>query len=283
MQRNNREQKIDLIEELLKNPQSFSFIQVLRILSKKVGRENFFEKVDIRPDLSMAFPSTDIVSIEKKGSKYIITVSFLGLYGVSSPLPAFYTEELIQEYNNDKSVKRDFIDVLNKRVYEFYFELWLRTHPGILYREFKNENAKKIFFKIYYPLSAFRIKNILKDMGFESEIKEFADNVTEIEKEDLTKLSRQKNILGVDSHIGRYAKNRNKFIIKIKVSKRKFTRFIENMREINDFIFKKISSPVKWDWEISFSKAQRFSLNEMKLGINSVIGKTDTIKLKGKK
>lgn len=283
MQRNNREQKIDLIEELLKNPQSFSFIQVLRILSKKVGRENFFEKVDIRPDLSMAFPSTDIVSIEKKGSKYIITVSFLGLYGVSSPLPAFYTEELIQEYNNDKSVKRDFIDVLNKRVYEFYFELWLRTHPGILYREFKNENAKKIFFKIYYPLSAFRIKNILKDMGFESEIKEFADNITEIEEEDLTKLSRQKNILGVDSHIGRYAKNRNKFIIKIKVSKRKFTRFIENMREINDFIFKKISSPVKWDWEISFSKAQRFSLNEMKLGINSVIGKTDTIKLKGKK
>ncbi|MFH1020785.1 MAG: type VI secretion system baseplate subunit TssG, partial [Pseudomonadota bacterium] len=120
-----------VLEELLANPRSFSFLQAVRLLKQAHGdpgpdgsRSFLREQLRIRPYLSLGFPPTDLVEIVElprdddsrerdRRRRFRITATFLGLYGPSSPLPTFYTEELLDEQGDDKSVSRDFLDILN--------------------------------------------------------------------------------------------------------------------------------------------------------------------------
>ena len=78
---------------LLQNGHRYSFLQVyrlLRLIARKEGIE--LKEIKTRPNTSLAFPESDVFSVrERDGGGYQLTVNFLGLYGVSSPLPTFYT------------------------------------------------------------------------------------------------------------------------------------------------------------------------------------------------
>lgn len=121
----------DLIQRLFQNPQSFSFIQAVRLLSlykrDAFGGENTFlsNGLSIIPQLSLGHPSTDIVSIRQKSEApllYEMEATFLALYGTSSPLPTFYTEELLEEARNDETTSRDFLNIFNQSLYTQYFK-----------------------------------------------------------------------------------------------------------------------------------------------------------------
>ncbi len=100
-----------LIQRLLKEPYTFSFFKAVYIVEKYsssisdiryVGNTGPVELESIRfkPDASLAFPVSDIVSIEKTRNlppRFEITTSFLGLYGSDSPLPDFYTKILLDQ------------------------------------------------------------------------------------------------------------------------------------------------------------------------------------------
>ncbi len=47
---------------------------------------------------------------DSEDERFEVQVNFLGLYGTSSPLPVFYTEDLIDEASDDESVAREFIE-----------------------------------------------------------------------------------------------------------------------------------------------------------------------------
>ena len=125
--------------KLLEESAAFSFVQAVRLLLHELSApgnvnagtadmQQILEKqIRIRPELSLRFPGTDITDIEKTGidlEKYLITATFLGLYGASSPLPTFYTEDLINEWNEEKSIKREFLDVINYTLYPIVFKIW---------------------------------------------------------------------------------------------------------------------------------------------------------------
>ena len=126
----------DKIGELSANAHAFTFVQALRLLRhhfKEGGSATDAElnaRIRVRPNLSMAFPAADIEQIEAAqdadASTYRITANFLGLYGTNSPLPTFYTEDLLNEASQDESTSRDFIDLLNQRLYELMFQGWLK-------------------------------------------------------------------------------------------------------------------------------------------------------------
>ncbi len=133
----NRGQAPDLKQRLLTEGRRFSFVQAIRMLrhvlrskmDPEAGEKEMQSAIRVRPELSLAFPETDITVIEdtsKKSPSYLITATFLGLYGTSSPLPTFYTEDLLLEQSQDRSISRDFIDVINARVYWLYFKTWRR-------------------------------------------------------------------------------------------------------------------------------------------------------------
>lgn len=125
--------------KLLDESAAFSFVQAVRLLLHELSApadvnagtadmQQVLEKqIRIRPELSLRFPGTDITDIEKtriEPEKYLITATFLGLYGASSPLPTFYTEDLIDEWNEEKSIKREFLDVINYTLYPIFFKIW---------------------------------------------------------------------------------------------------------------------------------------------------------------
>jgi len=158
--------------DLLKHGYEFSFFQVLRLLrlfsqdsegleEKKAIEE---EKIRIRPELSLAFPASDVAGIEEltkgEGSLFSVTATMLGLYGSSSPLPTFYTEDLLDEASEDMSVTRDFIDLFNHRLYLLLFRCWMK------YREFLQiieENNPKDLEKLFCLLGLGE-KELRKDL-----------------------------------------------------------------------------------------------------------------------
>lgn len=124
-----------IIEDLLKNSSSYSFTQAVRLLMYYVHMSGdeyegaMRRKIRVHPHLSLDFPGTDIVSIEQRATdpdKYFITATFLGLYGASSPLPTFYTEDLLDEASEDLSISRDFIDIINAPAYALFFKCWAK-------------------------------------------------------------------------------------------------------------------------------------------------------------
>jgi type VI secretion system protein ImpH len=122
----------DLKLNLLKEGYSFSFFQVIRLIrlfsrcdipaEEEQTTKN--EKIKIRPELSLAFPASDIARVEELPGdipSFMVTATFMGLYGVSSPLPTFYTEDLFIEAAEDETVARDFIDIISHRLYLLFF------------------------------------------------------------------------------------------------------------------------------------------------------------------
>ncbi len=121
--------------ELLGQGQRFSFIQAVRLLrflvrkKRSNGRDErgLERNIRVRPELSLNFPGADIARILESDSEpncYLVTATFFGLYGASSPLPAFYTEDLLQEHNEGRSITRDFLDIINMPLYWLLFKLW---------------------------------------------------------------------------------------------------------------------------------------------------------------
>jgi type VI secretion system protein ImpH len=184
MARQDRKSALDLKLGMLKEGHAFSFFQALRLLrhlyrspsepADRTAREegDSFEAgkaVQVRPKLSLAFPPADVDRIEEldgEESRFSVTATFFGLYGTSSPLPTFYTEDLMDEEAADESVTREFIDVIHHRLYLLMFKCWTKyrlflqvaeeENPSVLERLFcligLGENALQSEIGKAYPL-----------------------------------------------------------------------------------------------------------------------------------
>ncbi|HEB49758.1 MAG TPA: type VI secretion system baseplate subunit TssG [Desulfobulbus sp.] len=151
--------RLDLKLSLLKEGHSYSFYQVLRLLRcclDRAGEEGAgsdgdpLDRVLVRPGLSLAFPPADVEGVEEivhgEESRFRVTATFFGLYGVSSPLPTFYTEELMDEASDDESVSREFLDIIHHRLYRLLFQAWLkyRQAPQVL-EERNQDHVERLF------------------------------------------------------------------------------------------------------------------------------------------
>ncbi len=116
-------------EQLLAHGERFSYFQAIRLL-RLFGKARGMEtgSLRIRPKLSLGFPENDIDSIEPlPDGGYRITANFFGLYGVASPLPTYYTEDLFEEEREGRHATRDFLDVIHYATYPLLFDAW-RKH-----------------------------------------------------------------------------------------------------------------------------------------------------------
>jgi len=113
------------------------------------------EALRFRPHLSMGFPATDVRRItplrddDGKVDRFRIDATFLGLYGVSTPLPLHYAIRVlrtVQEQNQhadaaaveqsgeageddtffQSSPLRDLLDLVHHRILSFFFRAWLK-------------------------------------------------------------------------------------------------------------------------------------------------------------
>ncbi len=136
-----------LIQRLLQEAPRFSFFQVVQLLEKarpdapRVGRAGpaSREALRFRPTLSLAFPNSDVVSVTEEMDadgrpRFTIETAFLGLYGTVSPLPNYFTEELLHESDED-SLVRGVLDLFHHRITSLLYRCWEKYRYEVQYRE----------------------------------------------------------------------------------------------------------------------------------------------------
>ncbi len=125
---------------LIAHPERFSFYGAIHLLEKNspgsvpVGHLGPASKecVRLRPSVSLSFPTADLEeadTVEINGSPITrLTTTFLGLYGVTSPIPAFYGEEILEDAldcpEGEEPATRAFLDIIHHRLLSLLYRCW---------------------------------------------------------------------------------------------------------------------------------------------------------------
>lgn len=128
-----------LIRELEEYPQRFSFFRAVWLLQQAFPEAAALgelgppadEATWLRPSSSLAFPAADVTKIERRegdSAPYRVTTPIMGLYGVLSPLPSFYTTDIIdyEMREGDVDPSRIFLDIVNHRLLSFLYRAWAK-------------------------------------------------------------------------------------------------------------------------------------------------------------
>lgn len=140
---------MDLLERgvhrrLLAEGHRFQFSQAVRLLellfpeAPAPGESTRYADAPIRlrPSSDLVFPATDVKRVQRVGEQgpFQVVVTFLGLYGIDSPLPYSFYDHLAQEIEETDS-HRDFLDLFNHRLYAFFYRAWKKYRPELHYRD----------------------------------------------------------------------------------------------------------------------------------------------------
>ncbi|HEV2321046.1 MAG TPA: type VI secretion system baseplate subunit TssG, partial [Gammaproteobacteria bacterium] len=116
--------RADLEHELVSNSREYDFYQVVRLLERlREGEES--TRLRYRPVLGLERSESDVAGMRgDAGTGYEISPTFMSLYGASSPLPVWYTSELLEDEWNDQSAARDLLDLLHQQIYPLLYGAW---------------------------------------------------------------------------------------------------------------------------------------------------------------
>ncbi len=290
-----------LRRRLLQEAHEFSFYQVIRLLRaweedearthSGYGRSS--NGIKVRPQLSLAFPPADIAEIEHSDDdslpRYTVTATFLGLYGPSSPLPTFYTEDLLMEAAEDETVTRDFLDILNQPLYELLFKCWAKYRLFIeVVEEQSQDQIERLLCLLglgapqlvqdlpeayrlirylgiitQHPRSAVGLKTILRDIlkGMPIDLEPCLPRMAPIPEEQRCYLGKSGSTLGVDSYIGKEILDRTgRFRIKIgPLTREQFSRLFPGgeihrmMVTVTDFY---LATSLEYDMEVALDPSE---------------------------
>ncbi|EKM0530497.1 type VI secretion system baseplate subunit TssG [Cronobacter turicensis] len=91
------------------------------------------EPVRFRPHPGMGFPATEIKGLDAPEHAWqppSIRVTFMGLYGVESPLPTHYIDDIVQRREGYEATT-DFLDIFNHRLIAQYYRIWRKySYPA---------------------------------------------------------------------------------------------------------------------------------------------------------
>ncbi|TCS41299.1 type VI secretion system baseplate subunit TssG [Reinekea marinisedimentorum] len=125
-------QQSPVLKDILANGHRYHFHQLLMLLEQLLpkGRASEFNaRVKIRPDTSLAFPASDIRSVAAiSGQRFEVVCRFLGLYGVDSPLPQYFLDDVTAEDAAGKQLQT-FLDIFNHRLYGLLHQAWKKQSP----------------------------------------------------------------------------------------------------------------------------------------------------------
>lgn len=91
------------------------------------------EPVRFRPHPGMGFPASEIKGLEAAEHPHqppTVRVTFIGLYGVESPLPTHYIDDITQRREGVEATA-DFLDIFNHRLIAQYYRIWRKySYPA---------------------------------------------------------------------------------------------------------------------------------------------------------
>ena len=149
----NRQPSDSLEFRLLEEPFRFDFYQAAKLLEqlylesqKDLGKDpvkiidsEFYKlhggSVNFKSNISPSFPASEIEDISfplKHGDTFEILVNFLGLAGITGPLPPHYTHWIMEsEKENPKNrAFRDFLDLFNNKLIHLLYRIRKKHRVG---------------------------------------------------------------------------------------------------------------------------------------------------------
>lgn len=92
------------------------------------------DPVRFRPDPGMGFPAGELKSIDldaaQPGGPVTVRTRLLGLYGVDSPLPTAYLDDIVQRREGHQALEA-FLDIFNHRVFTQFYRVWRKySYPA---------------------------------------------------------------------------------------------------------------------------------------------------------
>jgi type VI secretion system protein ImpH len=121
-----------LSERLQNEYHQFNFFQAVSLL------EEYFQSQGIRnpldtgrvrfvPDPSISFPPNDIAGIRDAKGLFVMMLSFMGLVGVTSPLPVYFSEYLSRRQEHAPALY-NFLTIFNHRFHTLFYKSWKKYH-----------------------------------------------------------------------------------------------------------------------------------------------------------
>lgn len=142
----NRTADHPLIELLEKETSRFSFFQAVQLLERAtpgcapIGLLGPADQEGIRfePELSMEFATADLTGLARTAGpagspRFVLSTTFLSLYGAHSPLPTYFTEQLL--YQEEESLQRKFIDLFHHRILSLFYRVWTKYRLSAQFTE----------------------------------------------------------------------------------------------------------------------------------------------------
>ncbi|MDR2754313.1 MAG: type VI secretion system baseplate subunit TssG, partial [Planctomycetaceae bacterium] len=148
----NKEQALTLMERFRTEPQRFDFWQSVKLLQNGLSpNETQSEIAAVSPDkeqfrfashVSQQFPASDVQNfiensivegghgINKQNDKPVLSVNFLGLAGLHSPLPLPITELVLNRVKHGDTGLLDFLDIFNHRLISLFYRAMEPMQPG---------------------------------------------------------------------------------------------------------------------------------------------------------
>jgi type VI secretion system protein ImpH len=270
-----------LKDELVSQAPRFAFYQAMRLLNRLSSGE-----VRVRPELSLGFPASDVTRIEERPDKngFAMTATFLGLYGVSSPLPAFYTEDL---FRDDSAATREFLDILHQRLYTLLFESWKKYRLFIQLAETKSQAPMEMLYALCglsakgapgtnsyallryagllggRPRSALGLTTMLTDFlkGAAVEIIPFVSRAVKIPRDQQLCLGSGQTTLGHDTFVGaEFVDRQGKFRVRIgPLNRHRFRDLLQGGEEhqaVVGLIDSYLTDPLEYDFELILQGAE---------------------------
>lgn len=135
-----------LIDRLAGEAHRYSFFQLVRLLLRLSGGAVpggagpvAKETVRFRPSTLMGFPRADVEVLalvpgpeEGTPDRFLLTVTFFGLYGPASPMPNHFSEEILWA-GAEAEPLRDFLDLFHHRFTSFLYRSWEKYRYHLQY------------------------------------------------------------------------------------------------------------------------------------------------------
>lgn len=300
----------DLIKRLCSEAHDFSFFRAVMLLEEYYRAKHGVVqpittgRIRFTPDGSITFPPNDIADITEKDGVVSFTLSFMGLVGVMSPLPVYFSEYL-STHPDTAPPLYDFLTIFNHRLYSLFFRAWKKYHflfnfsvdgsdsftrkVGMLAGVDTTMNPKKMRLLAYCGIlssstrSGAGLSTLLSDYfnGIPVRIDEFAPRWAPL---------RNVKPLGTDTALGRatilgttYFDRSGKFRVVVgPLSREVYETFLpdtENIADMKEAVDLYLSDPLEYEIEVQLQSIELIPVilgaDETRLGETSALGRSE--------
>ncbi|MEE9430004.1 MAG: type VI secretion system baseplate subunit TssG [Melioribacteraceae bacterium] len=145
-----------LIKDLQKNGPLYNVWQAVylgEVISKQLYPDRNVNILDqkglnFRPYENYIYPPTDLRSVSFNDNELTYVLNFLGLYGINSPLPRCYHEQIPMQqsiFGANEVPLQNFLDIFNNRFYWLNYQAWKKYKYYYHLREGNdNKTAQRI-------------------------------------------------------------------------------------------------------------------------------------------